>query len=164
MIDRRYAKMCSSTATRRTIVMSLGGLAVLAVASCSKTKAKEVELTIASDGDFPYFVPDELTVPAGARVKLTFHHTGEILTQSHNWVLVKPGTMEAVEKAGIEAGESSNWQKKDDPNIIAATPLIEKGAHVTFEFTAPAPGDYPFVCTTPGHGEDMHGILHVTPS
>ena len=119
---------------------------------------------IASDGDFPYFVPDELTVPTGARVSLTFHHAGEILTQSHNWVLVKPGTMEAVEKAGIEAGEKNNWLKKGDPNVLTATPLIGKGAHVIFEFIAPAPGDYPFMCTTPGHGEDMHGILHVTPN
>ena len=144
--------------------MSLGGLAVLAVAGCSKDEVKEVELMIASDGDFPFFVPDQLTVPTGARVKLTFHHSGEILTQFHNWVLIKPGTMETVEKAGIEAGEKNNWLKKDDPNVLAATQLIGKGAHVTFEFTAPAPGDYPFMCTTPGHSVDMHGILHVTPS
>ena len=154
----------NSLPRRRAIVMSLCALPVLAGCSKPKSAEKEVELTIASDGDFPFFVPDELTVPTGARVKLTFHHSGEILTQSHNWVLVKPGTMEAVEKAGIEAGEASNWQKKDDPNVLAATPLIGKGAHVTFEFTAPAPGDYPFMCTTPGHGEDMHGILHVTQS
>ncbi len=156
--------MSNSPTTRRTIVMSLGGLAVLAVAGCSEADAQEVMLTIASDGDFPFFVPDMLTVPTGARVKLTFHHTGEILTQFHNWVLCKPGTMEAVEKAGIEAGEKNNWLKKGDPNVLAATPLIGKGTHIAFEFVAPAPGDYPFMCTTPGHGVDMHGILHVTQS
>ena len=157
--------MSNTPTTRRTIIMSLGGMAVLGVAGAhAAAPAKEVVLTIASDGDFPYFVPDELTAPTGARVKLTFHHSGEILTQSHNWVLVKPGTMEIVEKAGIEAGEKNNWLKKGDPNVLAATPLIGKGAHITFEFIAPAPGDYPFMCTTPGHGEDMHGILHVTPN
>ena len=55
------------------------------------------------DGDFPFFVPDEFTVPTGAKVTLTFHHTGQIMTQFHNWVLVKPGKMEEVEEAGIKA-------------------------------------------------------------
>ena len=95
-------------------------------------------------------------------MKLTFHHAGTILSQTHNWILVKPGMAEAVDMDGMDAGEQSNWLKKDDPRVIAATPLIEKGASVTIEFTAPAPGDYPYICTTPGHSEDMHGILHVT--
>ena len=148
---------------RRVVVLSLSALGSLAVTGCSKPEPKEVTFEISSDGDFPVFVPDELTVPAGAKVKLSFHHTGMIMTQGHDWVLVKPGTMEAVEKAAIEAGEQNNWLKKGDPNVLAATPLIGKGETTAVEFTAPtAPGDYPFVCTTPGHGEDMHGILHVT--
>lgn len=153
--------MSNAHPTRRTVVL---GLATLAVAGCSEAKAQEVMLMIESDGDFPFFVPDMLTVPTGVRVKLTFHHTGEILTQFHNWVLCKPGTKDAVEKAGIAAGEKGNWVQKGDPNVLAATPLIGKGKHIDFEFTAPAPGDYPFLCTTPGHGVDMHGILHVTQS
>jgi azurin len=157
--------MSNSPTTRRTILMSLGGLVVFAATGArAATPTKEAMLMIESDGDFPFFVPDELTVLTGAKVTLTFHHTGQIMTQSHNWVLVRPGTMEAVENAGIQSGEKSNWLKKDDPNVLVATPLIGKGAHVTFEFIAPAPGDYPFMCTTPGHGEDMHGILHVTPN
>ena len=157
--------MSNSLPTRRTIHMSMSGLVVMAATGAqAAAPTKEAMLMIESDGDFPFFVPDELTVPTGAKVSLTFHHTGQIMTQSHNWVLVKPGTMEAVETAGIEAGEKNNWLKPGDPNVLAATHLIGKGAHVTFEFIAPAPGDYPFMCTTPGHGEDMHGILHVTPN
>ena len=77
-------------------------------------------------------------------------------------MLVKPGAAHAVDMDGTAAGEESNWLKKDDPRVVAATPLIPKGASVTIEFTAPVPGDYPYICTTPGHAEDMHGILHVT--
>jgi azurin len=29
----------------------------------------------------------------------------------------------------------------------------------TLEFTLPAPGDYPFVCSFPGHGILMRGVL-----
>ena len=33
----------------------------------------------------------------------------------------------------------------------------------TIEFTAPAePGDYPYICTFPGHWRLMNGVLHVT--
>ena len=49
---------------------------------------------------------------------------------------------------------------KDDPRVIAATPLCDKGGTVMVQFIAPPPGDYPFLCST--HPEDMRGILHVT--
>jgi azurin len=103
-------------------------------------------------------------VPAGAHVRLTFHHSGAILSQKHDWVLVKPGDLKAVDRDGQNAGENSNWLKPHDPRVIAATPLIPKGGSATVEFTAPAAGDYAFFCSTPGHSEDMHGILHVTAS
>ena len=177
MTFRRYLILNASTA-RRAIAVSFCCLGLLALTGCDKPKEekkeavkevakeppKEIALDISSDADFPAYVPDELTVPTGAHVKLSFHHTGMIMTQSHDWVLVKPDTMEAVETAGIAAGEQNGWLQKDDPNVLAATPLIGKGDTTTVEFTAPAPGDYPFMCTTPGHGEDMHGILHVTPN
>jgi len=146
---------------RTALILSLCCLSIFTLGGCSEPK--EVAVDIYSDGDFPFFVPDELTVPVGTRVKLTFHHSGEIMTQSHNWVLVKPNTMEAVEEAGIDAGEGSNWLKPGDHNVLAATPLIGKGEATTVEFVTTVPGDFPFLCTTPGHGEDMHGILHITP-
>jgi azurin len=144
---------------RRCALLSLAALGALA--ACDR-KPREVELYVESDGDFPIFKPKELSCPTGAHVRLTFHHSGTILTQSHNWVLVRPGTVEGVLTDGEEAGEDSNWLKKGDPRVIAATPLIGKGASVTIEFTAPVPGDYPYICTTPGHADDMNGILHVT--
>ena len=167
MIFKRHSTTSNALAARRAIGVSFCCLGLIALTGCDKPKeaqkeVKEATLEIESDGDFPVFVPDELTVPTGAKVKLTFHHTGMIMTQSHDWVLVKPGTMEDVETAGIEAGEESGWVKKGDPNVLIATPLIGKGATTTVEFTAPAPGDYPLMCTTPGHSEDMHGTLHVT--
>jgi azurin len=51
---------------------------------------------------------------------------------------------------------------QDANMIIAATPLCPRGKTVTVTFIAPAPGDYPFVCSIPGHGQTMHGILTVT--
>jgi azurin len=121
-----------------------------------------VSLYVASDGDFLAFKPAELTCPAGARVRLTFHHAGRRVQQKHDWVLLKPGTADAFMQAVLAAGEKDNWMPPDDPRVLAATPQIDPGESVTIEFTAPPPGDYPFVCTYTGHGDVMRGVLHVT--
>ena len=119
-----------------------------------------VSLYVASDGDFLAFKPAELTCPAGARVRLTFHHAGRRVQQKHDWVLLKPGTADAFMQAVLAAGQKDNWMPPDDPRVLAATPQIDPGESVTIEFTAPPPGDYPFVCTYTGHV--MRGVLHVT--
>jgi azurin len=124
------------------------------------TPAQEVvDLLIESDGDFLAYRPDTLTCPSGALVRLTFHHKGKFLSARHNWVLVYPGEMEAVDK---DVENNEGIIAKDDRRVIAVTPMCDKGAMVMVQFTAPAPGDYPFFCSTPGHGECMNGILHVT--
>jgi azurin len=123
--------------------------------------AKTVELHIATDGDFLAFVPNELTCPTRTHVRLVFHHAGARVPQQHNWMLVKPGTLEEVDKAATAAGEANAWVPQNDPRVLAATMLCNPGGTVTVEFIAPAPGDYPFFCSFPGHGAEMRGVLHV---
>jgi azurin len=118
-----------------------------------------VDLFIESDGDFLAYKPDALTCPAGAMVHLTFHHGGKFLSARHNWVLVRPGQMDAVDK---DVEHNEGIIAADDQRVIAATPMADKGTTVMLQFTAPAAGDYPFFCSTPGHGECMNGILHVS--
>jgi azurin len=51
----------------------------------------------------------------------------------------------------------------DLPQILSSTRLIEPGQTVTIQFRAPGqPGDYPYLCTFPGHWRVMNGILAVT--
>lgn len=126
--------------------------------------AEPVVLHVATDGEFLAFTPTELTCPAGVRVRLVFKHDGQRIPQKHNWVLVLPGKTEDVEKAGAAAGEAANWLPGNRRNVLAATPLCSPGGEAIIEFTAPAPGDYPYICSTPGHAFEMHGVLHVTKS
>jgi len=145
--------------SRRTLLQCLA--APLAAWGCGRKRppeARQVDLFIASDGDFLAFKPDNLTCPSGARVRLTFHHGGKFLSARHNWVLVHPGQMEAVDK---DVDDNEGIVAKDDKRVIASTPMCDKGVTVMTQFTAPAPGDYPFFCSTPGHGECMNGVLHV---
>jgi plastocyanin len=123
----------------------------------AKSEQQVVELYLTTDGDFLAFVPDMLTCPSGARVRLTLHHAGKILSARHDWVLTYPGRLEALTKDSLD---HDGILSEGDPLVIATTPLCDKGGTVMVEFTAPRPGDYPFVCST--HPEDMRGILHVT--
>ena len=147
--------------SRRTMLL---GLFIIPwqLAACrrrSTPEQKVVDLLIESDGDFLAYRPDTLTCPTGALVRLTFHHRGKFLSARHDWVLVKPGQMEAVDKS---VQDTEGIVPKDDPRVIATTPMCDKGQMVMTQFTAPPPGDYPFFCSTPGHGECMNGVLHVT--
>ena len=156
--------LCPVRLTRRQF---LGYMAVpVTFLGCDRTRTAEqqqqpqaVDLFIESDGDFLAFRPDTLTCPSGAMVQLTFHHGGKFLSARHNWVLVRPGQMEAVDK---DVEHNEGIIPKDDSRVIAVTPMCDKGVTVTTQFMSPAPGDYPFFCSTPGHGECMNGILHVT--
>jgi azurin len=135
-------------------------LTLLGCGRKKKTPEQQVvDLFIESDGDFLAFRPDTLTCPSGALVRLTFHHGGKFLSARHNWVLVYPGQMEAVDK---DVEHTEGIISKGDSRVIEATPMCDKGGTVITQFTAPAPGDYPFFCSTPGHGECMNGILRVT--
>ena len=151
---------------RRQLILIPALAAPLLLWGCGERSAsapgKTVELHIRTDGDFLAFVPTELTCPTRAHVRLVFRHTGARIPQEHNWMLVMPGTLEEVDKAATAAGESSGWVPRHDPRVLAVTALAGPGRVTMVEFVAPAPGDYPFFCSFPGHGAEMRGVLHVT--
>lgn len=149
---------CGAPLGRRRFLATVALL--LAELGCGRSATPEkkvVDLYIESDGDFLAFRPDTLTCPTGALVHLTFHHAGRIISARHDWMLTYPDKLEALSK---DAEDDDGILPKDDPRIIVATPLCDRGGTVTAEFIAPPPGDYPFLCST--HPEDMRGILHVT--
>ena len=48
----------------------------------------------------------------------------------------------------------------ESPEIIWASKLLDHGKEQVSDFTAPAtPGDYPYVCSFPGHHIIMRGLL-----
>ncbi len=111
----------------------------------------------------------DLSVKAGQKVKLTLNNTGSIAPQPHNFLLMKPGKDQAVgAQANAMMTDPQAMAKsyipdasKDD--IIANTKLVQPNGTETIEFTAPAEaGDYPFMCTFPGHWLLMKGVMHVT--
>ena len=146
--------------------------AVLAFASLSSAQDAEVatlELKPHATNPLGYDKTD-LTVKAGQKVKLTLNNTGSIAPQPHNFLLIKPGKDQAVgAQANAMMTDPQAMSKsyipdasKDD--IIAHTKLVQPNSTETIEFTAPAEaGDYPYMCTFPGHWLLMKGVMHVTP-
>ena len=105
----------------------------------------------------------ELEVKAGRKVKLTFANTDFM---PHNILLVKPGKADDIANKAVALGAKGfdvGWVP-DSPDILWASKLLDAGKEQIIEFTAPAsPGDYPYVCSFPGHHIIMRGVLKVKP-
>ena len=109
------------------------------------------------------FSPTQFTVKPGQPVKLIFSNPDAM---QHNLVIVKPGAMEEVGMLGNEMakdpnGIKANFVPKSD-KILFATTLVNPHDGQVLRFIAPQqPGDYPFVCTFPGHWIIMNGKMTV---
>ena len=104
-----------------------------------------------------------LTATAGQLVKLTFENPDAM---PHNVVIGKPGSLEVIGNAADALATSPDGAEKDytpdSEEIIIATPMIQSGGSFELTFVVPdEPGDYPFLCTFPGHWRIMNGVLTV---
>jgi hypothetical protein len=98
----------------------------------------------------------------GASVELVFSNYDEML---HNLVITRPGARERIVQAALEMGAGAADRDFVPPSsdVLWSTKLVSTGQSVTLRFTAPSTvGDYPFVCTMPGHGIVMFGTMTVT--
>jgi azurin len=84
----------------------------------------------------------------------------------HNLVIVKPGQKEKVGEAADklatdpEGAELQYVPRMEE--VLFATALVDPEQTVTLKFTAPTEaGEYPFICTFPGHWRLMQGVMKV---
>ena len=149
--------MFRSTSRMRLIQSLFVTLAVVGTSACeSKT-----ELELGSVGDTMAYDKTLLEAKAGSTVTLTLKNNGTSPAMQHDWLLVKPGTEQEVDNTSMAAGPAKNYIA-DSPNILAHTKLLKPGESDTITFTAPATaGDYPYLCTFPGHYPLMKGVLRV---
>ena len=103
-------------------------------------------------------------VKPGQPVKLEFINPD---ATPHNLVIVKPGTGDAVGLAATrmaadpELAKSGQYIPKTDA-VLFHTKMVPPIAGETLRFMAPkTPGDYPYICTFPGHWTIMKGVMVV---
>lgn len=140
-----------------------GGSAAPAGGSTSGgSAAQAVTLDIGSKGDELAYDKTTLEAPAGSKITLNFkNNSNPGANLLHNWVLVKPGTGDAVAADGIAAGEAADYLKANDDRVIAHAKMVKGGESSSVTFDAPAAGEYPYVCTFPGHAVLMKGTLTI---
>ncbi|WP_205164653.1 MULTISPECIES: PVC-type heme-binding CxxCH protein [Arenibacter] len=105
----------------------------------------------------------EFVVEAGKAVELVFENTDFM---QHNLIITKPGEKEKVGMAADKLAMDPNGAEKnyvpDMPEVLFATAIINPEEKVVLKFIAPQePGDYPFICTFPGHWRIMQGVMKV---
>ena len=82
----------------------------------------------------------------------------------HNLLITEPNRVDEVYQLAIDLGGRGFDLDfvPDSPYILQATRLLRHNEEQLLTFDAPdEPGLYPFVCTFPGHGELMRGIMEV---
>lgn len=109
------------------------------------------------------FDKKEFTVPAGKTIIIILENPDAM---QHNLVIGKPKSLQIIGNAANKMITQKDAVEKNYvpaiPQIIASTPLVNPGETYRLKFTAPTQvGDYPFVCTFPGHWSIMNGIMKV---
>ena len=110
------------------------------------------------------YASEAFAVKPGTQVRVTLDNTDEMI---HNWLLAKGGKedlariAEGALKLGPE-GMKKGFIPEDDA-ILASIGLVQPGKKGAVTFTAPKEtGDYPYVCTFPGHFLTMRGVMKVS--
>lgn len=133
-----------------------------AVAEATPEAAAEVlVITIRPVGEEMKYETTEFTVKSGQKVKVVMENTATTPAMQHNIVITKIGTdTNEVGMAAVAAGEAAGYIPVDSDAILYYTAIAKPGEKTEVEFTAPPPGDYPYVCTFPGHFALMTGVMH----
>jgi uncharacterized protein len=109
-----------------------------------------------------------LTAKAGTVLQIVMRNPDHM---QHNFVLIKPKTTDKVGAAadklaqGATAGSVTSRMQYVPrmPEVLYATPMLNPGGTYRLTIKVPdTPGDYPYICTFPGHWRIMRGILRVT--
>ncbi|GAB5554194.1 MAG: ThuA domain-containing protein [Saprospiraceae bacterium] len=108
--------------------------------------------------DLPSF-----TVNAGQTLSIVFKNDDFM---QHNLLIGDIGSLENIGAAADKLAADPNAEAKDYipsiDQVLFSTPLVDPNNTYTLTFKVPEePGDYPFVCTFPGHWRLMNGIMKV---
>lgn len=129
----------------------------------AKGAAQEVELVAESEPPGTMkFKQTEIKAKAGKPIKLTFSNPD---IMQHNILVLKPGTKDKVGALADAMIADPEGMKKSyipkSPDVLHSMRLLNNGEKETMTFTIDAPGEYPVICTFPGHWRIMNAVLKV---
>lgn len=129
----------------------------------STTETPSVVTTIQiSGGDDMKFDNNAFNVPVGKEITLTLTNVGKMPIESmgHNLVILKSdASISEFGNAAVSAKETDYVPSDMKDKVIAHTKILGPGMSETIKFTLDAAGDYPFLCSFPGHYSIMKGFI-----
>src|SRR5215217_3503226 len=110
------------------------------------------------------FEQKTFSVKAGSTVEVVFKN---IDFMQHNLLILQKGSMDKVGAAADKLAQDPKGAEKQYvpkmPEVLFYTPLVNPEETFKLKFKVPAvAGDYPFICSFPGHWRIMNGIMKVT--
>ena len=129
----------------------------------SEADKNAIVITIKTVPEAMKYDKKEFSVPADKTIILVLENPDAM---QHNLVIGKPKSLEIIGNAANKMITQKDAAEKNYvpaiPQVITATPLVNPNETYRLKFTAPSqPGDYPFVCTFPGHWSIMNGVMKV---
>lgn len=123
-------------------------------------KKADVEITIGTKPGLK-FDKELIEVPEGSKVKLVFNNNDDML---HNLLITKQGKGEAVGESALKLGlmGSQLGYVPTTDDVLFNTCLLQPETVQAIYFVAPKAGDYPYICSYPGHYQIMKGVMRVT--
>lgn len=109
------------------------------------------------------FVQKQLTAKTGEKLTIVFKNPDVV---PHNWLLAKPGSLQRLgDKCNLMITDPHGLARHyvpDSDDVLAYTDMVNPQGEFTIHLTAPnEPGEYPYLCTFPGHWMVMNGALKV---
>ena len=110
------------------------------------------------------FDVEKIAVKKNQPIKLQFFNPD---ATPHNFVLVEPNSLEEIGLAANSMASDPIAAKKGEfipknSKIIVHSRMLKQDENEVLRFKAPSKaGEYPYLCTFPGHWTIMKGILHV---
>ncbi len=102
-----------------------------------------------------------IQVKAGSKIKWIFNNNDDM---THNLAILAPNSADAVATLSLNLGLKGSEQGyiPNSPKVLYHTGLLEPDSAETIYFVAPIkPGNYSYICSYPGHGQIMRGILKI---
>jgi azurin len=124
--------------------------------------AQEAKIEITGNDQMQFNIK-AFEVTEGQKVVLSFKHIGQLpaVAMGHNVVILTAGTAVPAFATKCAPAKDSGYIPQDEESkkeMVAHTKLLGGGEST---FTAPAAGEYPFICSFPGHFAIMQGVMTV---
>lgn len=102
-----------------------------------------------------------IQIKAGSKIKWIFNNNDDM---THNLAILAPASADAVATMAMNLGLKGTdvGYIPNSPKVLYHTGLLEPDSAETIYFVAPSKsGTHTYICTYPGHGQIMRGVLKV---